>query len=385
MDSMKMDQDQLNQLVVKYLGQVNVKLRDKFCKAANILSEESEGEESGLCLENLVQSYLEIQSEKRKCPESEESEEATNKKPKLDEKTQSVAKKAKQKKMDRKTVFIRNIGKKFNFEKHRGRFEAFGQTHGFTNSGKGFAFLTFFSEEAANTCIETLNSTEIDGQTVQMNIARGHQGKGVSISNKEILETSERILTFQEEEDTTACKVFVHGVKQEVTEKEIADEFSQFGVVVECFNPGKGFAFVTFQTDSEAEAAVNSLNGKKIFGNILNLNISKPKEKPDIKKTSKKDKKKKKEGGSQQSRVFVKNIDKDADMEEMKKLFGAHGSVVDLYNPGKGFIFVSYSNAEEAETAVKSLDGESVGGKIIQCNVAKFKKNQGSKKNVNRP
>ena len=193
------------------------------------------------------------------------------------------------------------------------------------------------------------------------------------------------MLTIQEEE-TTACKLFVHGVKQEVTEKEIVDEFSKFGVVVECFNPGKGFAFVTFQTDSEAQSAVNNLNGKKIFGNIISLNISKPKEKPDVKKTSKKDKKKKKkEGGTQQSRVFVKNIDKDADMEEMKKLFGAHGSVVDLYNPGKGFIFVSYSNAEEAETAVKSLDGESVGGKIIQCNVAKFKKNQGSKKKANHP
>ena len=181
MVTMKVDEDQLNQLVVKYLGQVNIKLRDKFCKAANIQPELSEGEGSGLCLETLVQSYLESQSEKRKCPESEESEEATKKKPKLDEKTPSVAKKAKQKKMDRKTVFIRNIGKKFNFEKHRGRFEAFGQTHGFTNSGKGFAFVTFQTEEAATTCIETLNNTEIDGQTVMMNIARGHQGKGVSV------------------------------------------------------------------------------------------------------------------------------------------------------------------------------------------------------------
>merc|ERR1711997_1384384 len=108
-----------------------------------------------------------------------------------------------------------------------------------------------------------------------------------------------------------------------------------------------------------------------------------PKEKPVTQKTSKKEKKKKKEAKSQQSRVFVKNIDKDADMEEMKKLFGAHGSVMDLYNPGKGFIFVSYSNAEEAEASVKSLDGESVGGKNIQCNVAKFKKNQGAKKKAN--
>ena len=178
MDPITMDQEQLNQLVVQYLGRINIKLRDKFCKAANIMPESPSAE--GLCLEDFVQSYLDSQGEKRKCPESEESEEATKKKQKLEEKSQSVVKKAKEKKMDRKTVFIRNIGKKFNFEKHRGRFEAFGQTHGFTNSGKGFAFLTFSSEEAANTCIETLNSTEIDGKTVEMNIARGNQGKGVS-------------------------------------------------------------------------------------------------------------------------------------------------------------------------------------------------------------
>ena len=202
--------------------------------------------------------------------------------------------------------------------------------------------------------------------------------------NKNRSQKPSSMFLFQgEESDTTACKLFVHGVKQEVTEKEITDEFSQFGVVVECFNPGKGFAFVTFQTEGEAEAAVSSLNGKKLFGNILSLNISKPKEKPEIKKTSKKEKKKKKEALSQQSRLYVTNIDKDADMEEMKKLFGAHGTVVDLYNPGKGFIFVSFSNAEEAEAAVKSLDGESVGGKIIQCNVAKFKKNQGAKRKAN--
>ena len=51
---------------------------------------------------------------------------------------------------------------------------------GFTNSGKGFGFLTFASEEAAQTCIETLNSTEIDGNIIKMNIARGKQGKEVS-------------------------------------------------------------------------------------------------------------------------------------------------------------------------------------------------------------
>ena len=106
MDSTTMEQDKLNQLVVQYLGQINIKLRDKFCKVVNILPEGDDAGTEGLCLEDLVQSYLDSQSEKRKCPESEESEEAASKKQKLEEKSQPVVKKAKQKKMDKNTVFI---------------------------------------------------------------------------------------------------------------------------------------------------------------------------------------------------------------------------------------------------------------------------------------
>ena len=43
---------------------------------------------------------------------------------------------------------------------------------------------------------------------------------------------------------------------------------------------------------------------------------------------------------SESSRVFVKNIEKDADVDEVRKVFEAHGIVKDVYNPGKGFAFV---------------------------------------------
>jgi len=357
------EQGELNLLVVQYLGQVNSKLRDKFCKAANITPGSESGQSSSLTLESLVQSYEDskkVHSGKRKGLEEEESEQS-EKKQKLEEKESEKKIESKKKKEVRKTVFIRNIGKKFNFEKNRGRFEAFGETLGFTNSGKGFGFLTFVTEEAANTCIETLNSTEIDGQVLQMNIARGNQGKG--------------------DDETTSCRLFVHGVKQEVTQIEIDKEFSKFGPVIDCFNPGKGFIFVTYQTQEQAEAAVDGLQGKKLFGNVLSLNISKPKEKPEVKKDAKKNKKKKKDKvESTQSRLFVKNIAKDADMEDIKKIFAAHGAVQDIYNPGKGFIFVSYSNNVEAESAIKALDGEHVNGQIIECNIAQFKKGAKKKK-----
>ena len=42
----------------------------------------------------------------------------------------------------------------------------------------------------------------------------------------------------------------------------------------------------------------------------------------------------------------------------------------------------SYSEPSEAEAAAKTLDGESVLGKVIQCNIAKFKKHIKKKKDT---
>ena len=132
--------------------------------------------------------------------------------------------------------------------------------------------------------------------------------------------------------------------KQEVKEEALKQKFSSFGKVVDCFNPGKGFAFVTFETLEEAKSAMDGLNGTEYNGNKLSINVSKPKEKQ---KEKKKDKKKKMKAAdiaerfsSESSRVFVKNIEKDADVDEVRKLFETHGTVKDVYNPGKGYAFV---------------------------------------------
>merc|ERR1712203_815486 len=114
---------------------------------------------------------------------------------------------------------------------------------------------------------------------------------------------------------------------------------------------------------------MGALNGQKVLGSVLSVNVSKPKEKEENKGKSKK-KKVPVEKLSESSRIFVKNVDKDADSDEIRKVFEVHGEVKDVYNPGKGFIFVSYSKSTEAEKAAKAMDGEDLLGKSIQCNIA---------------
>merc|ERR1712083_1218942 len=57
--------------------------------------------------------------------------------------------------------------------------------------------------------------------------------------------------------------------------------------------------------------------------------------------------------------------------------FGKHGTVTDAYNPGRGFAFITFASAAEANTAIEAMEGQEVCGRTIQCNVAKPRESGG--------
>jgi len=267
---------------------------------------------------------------------------------------------------NRKRIFIRNVGKESVYEDFEDKVEKFGKVTYFSNSGRGFCFLTFTSSEAANACVAALNNTVVAGKTIQMNIAREEAKFGAS--DKDVLESDE------------GCKLFVHGVKQETDSDKLKEVFEKFGKVTDSFNPGKGFAFVTFSTPEEAIAAVEALNGKEVFGHTISVNVSKPKVKPEADKESGKAAKAKKIKTAIESvRLFVSNVNENTSQDDLKAAFAGHGTVTDAYNPGKGFAFVNFATADEAQAAIDALSGKEVCGQVIECNIAKFKKVQKAK------
>jgi RNA recognition motif-containing protein len=258
--------------------------------------------------------------------------------------------------IERKKIFIKNLGKDCVYEDVQEKVEMFGDVTDFLNPGRGFCFLTFSSSKAAKECVAALNKTEIAGKVVLMNIAREESESGLESNTIE------------------GCTLFVHGVKQETDEEDIKAAFEEFGNVVDSFNPGKGFAFVTFSTPAEATAAAEALTGKEVCGSTISVNVSKPKVKPEADKNNGvkagKNKKEKKEG----IRLFVNNVSEDTSQDDLKAAFSAHGSVTDAYNPGKGFAFVDFATEDEANAAIEALNGKEVCGKEVECNIAKFKK-----------
>ena len=80
-------------------------------------------------------------------------------------------------------------------------------------------------------------------------------------------------------------KLYVGNLSFETTENDLQDLFEQHGAVNEVHlmmdkmtGKSRGFAFVTMNDDTQANAAMAALNGKELNGRALNVNQARPRE-----------------------------------------------------------------------------------------------------------
>ena len=86
-------------------------------------------------------------------------------------------------------------------------------------------------------------------------------------------------------EDRMSKKVYVGNLPFKVGNDQLKEMFSQYGEVTEATvisdkysGRSKGFGFVTFAKDSDADKAVSEMDGKEIEGRALKVNEARPME-----------------------------------------------------------------------------------------------------------
>src|SRR5579871_2544589 len=85
--------------------------------------------------------------------------------------------------------------------------------------------------------------------------------------------------------ESMAKRIYVGGLPYSATEEDLIHHFSSAGTVKDATivtdrytGQARGFGFVEMESDEEADAAINALNGTQMGGRTLTVNEAKPRD-----------------------------------------------------------------------------------------------------------
>lgn len=298
-------------------------------------------------------------------------------------------------------VFIKNLDKTIDNKAMYDTFSAFGNilsckvAQDETGASKGYGFVHFETEEAANLSIEKVNG----------NICRPDAPRwrhflslsfvafvGMLLNEKKVFVG--RFIPRKEREKELGEKaklytnVYVKNFGDELDDEKLYEMFKVYGEitshrVMTKDAKSRGFGFVAFEEADAAEEAVKELNGKKL-GDDKTLYVGRAQKKNERQMELKRkfeQIKIERMSRYQGVNLYVKNLDDTIDDERLRKEFTAFGTITSakvMLEDGrsKGFGFVCFSAAEEATKAVTEMNGRIVGTKPLYVALAQKKEDR---------
>lgn len=226
---------------------------------------------------------------------------------------------------------------------------------------KGFGFVHFETEEDARKAIE------MSGNVLQ--------NKPITVTpHVPKKEFHQRV----EEYKKNFVNVYVKNISETVTDEVFSAKFAEFGqitsakVMREPNGKSKGFGFVNFTEHTQAQQAVESLNGVNFEGKILYVaRAQKKREREEEKRRNRENRKRELVSRSQNVNLYIKNIDETVTEAKLKEFFAPHGTITsckimtDERGNSKGFGFVCFSSPEESNKALTEMNGKMIVNKPL--------------------
>lgn len=130
-----------------------------------------------------------------------------------------------------------------------------------------------------------------------------------------------------------------------------------------------GFGFLEFRTKTQAQAALEAMNGYKLAGHDLLIRASH--KALDAAEERRREDRAKKVAG-RRTKIIIKNLPFEATKKDVRSLFGSYGQLRSVRVPKKfdsstrGFAFADFVTAREAENAMDALkDTHLLGRKLV--------------------
>uniref|UniRef100_A0A670ZXS1 Polyadenylate-binding protein n=1 Tax=Pseudonaja textilis TaxID=8673 RepID=A0A670ZXS1_PSETE len=271
-------------------------------------------------------------------------------------------------------VFIKNLDKSIDNKALYDTFSAFGNILSCKvvcdeNGSKGYAFVHFETQDAADRAIEKMNGMLLNDRKVFVGRFKSHKEREAELGAKAKEFTN----------------VYIKNFGDEMDDERLKDLFSNYGktlsvkVMTDPAGKSKGFGFVSFEKHEEASKAVEEMNGKDINGKIVFVGRAQKKvERQAELKRRFEQLKQERISRYQGVNLYIKNLDDTIDDEKLRKEFSPFGSITSakvMLEDGrsKGFGFVCFSSPEEATKAVTEMNGRIVGSKPLYVALAQRK------------
>nr|CAB3485056.1 unnamed protein product [Digitaria exilis] len=233
---------------------------------------------------------------------------------------------------------------------------------------KGFGFVQYEKEEAAQAAIKSLNGMLINDKPVYVG---------------PFLRKQERDHSFDKAKFNN---VFVKNLSESTTKEDLLKIFGEYGnitsavVMIGMDGKSRCFGFINFENPDAAAHAVQELNGKKINDKEWYVGRAQKKSERDMElkrrfEQSLKDAADKYQGLN----LYLKNLDDSIGDDQLRDLFSNFGKITsckvmrDQNGLSKGSGFVAFSTREEASQALTEMNSKMISGKPLYVAFAQRK------------
>ncbi|XP_048874353.1 polyadenylate-binding protein 1-like isoform X2 [Brienomyrus brachyistius] len=271
-------------------------------------------------------------------------------------------------------IFIKNMDESIDNKALFDTFSAFGNILSCKvvcdeNGSKGYGFVHFETQEAANRAIETMNGMLLNDRKVFVGHFKSRKDREAEFGAKAMEFTN----------------VYVKNFGEDVDDEKLKEVFSEYGrtlsvrVMMDERGRSRGFGFVNFESHEDAQKAVEQMNGKELSGKVIYVGRAQKRlERQGELKRKFEQMKQERLHRYQGVNLYVKNLDDSIDDERLRKEFAPYGTITSakvMMDGGhsKGFGFVCFSSPEEATKAVTEMNGRIVSTKPLYVALAQRK------------
>ncbi|KAK3538074.1 hypothetical protein QTP70_027551 [Hemibagrus guttatus] len=322
-------------------------------------------------------------------------------------------------------VFIKNLDKSIDNKALYDTFSAFGNILSCKvvcdeNGSKGYAFVHFETQDAADRAIEKMNGMLLNDRKVFVGRFKSRKEREAELGAKAKEFTNVYIKNFGEDMDDDRLKDIFDKYGKTLSVKVMTDPMGK----------SRGFGFVSYEKHEDANKAVEEMNGTELNGKTVFVGRAQKKMERQAELKRKFEQLKQERISRYQGvNLYIKNLDDTIDDEKLRKEFSPFGSITsakvngaadgwdlelvdelavnELYRDittaslvfknisqklsdtaeaqfnalpvmleegrSKGFGFVCFSSPEEATKAVTEMNGRIVGSKPLYVALAQRK------------